>query len=508
MPQGFLPFKYLEEKKLTHMTALAGLPPYLELAFIAGMSDSIEKNLKIRSDSQGWTDTEQILALVMLNIAGGNCVDDLRIIEGDKGFTEILHKAQSHNKRRREREAMQKRWRREKTRGVPSPSAAFEYLRTFHNPGEEKKREACKAFIPSPNQHFQGLAQITTDFINFTQSRKPMTTATLDTDATLIETCKEEALYCYKGFKSYQPFNVYWAEHDLVVYSEFRDGNVPAGSGQLRVFKETLARMPASVKKIYTRSDTAGYQHDFLKFCAEGKDERFGVIEFAVGADVTSEFKKAVAEVPEQEWHPLLRRAGGKFLSTGQEWAEVGYVPSWVGHVKKSPDYRFLAIREPLRQLVLPGMDKQLTFPFPTMDFKSKGKYKMFGVVTNRTIPGDELIWWHRERCGKSEEAHSTMKSDLAGGKLPSGLFGVNAAWWAIMILAYNLNSAMKRLVLGENWVSKRMKAIRFGLINLPGRIIHRSREMIVSLTGGHTSNEILLQMRSRILSLSHDSFG
>ena len=52
MPQGFLPFKYLEEKKLTHMTALAGLPLYLELACVAGMADSIEKTLKIRAGSQ------------------------------------------------------------------------------------------------------------------------------------------------------------------------------------------------------------------------------------------------------------------------------------------------------------------------------------------------------------------------------------------------------------------------------------------------------------------------
>jgi hypothetical protein len=33
------------------------------------------------------------------------------------------------------------------------------------------------------------------------------------------------------------------------------------------------------------------------------------------------------------------------------------------------------------------------------------------------------VIWWLRERCGKSEEVHSAMKSDLAGGQLPSGLF-------------------------------------------------------------------------------------
>jgi hypothetical protein len=39
------------------------------------------------------------------------------------------------------------------------------------------------------------------------------------------------------------------------------------------------------------------------------------------------------------------------------------------------------------------------------------------------------------------------------------------------MILAFNLNTAMKRLVLGESWVNRRMKALRFNLINLPGRV-------------------------------------
>jgi len=42
------------------------------------------------------------------------------------------------------------------------------------------------------------------------------------------------------------------------------------------------------------------------------------------------------------------------------------------------------------------------------------------------------------------------MKEDLAGGRLPSGNFGENAAWWGITILAFNLNAAMKQLALGD----------------------------------------------------------
>jgi|GEM_PF-5344366 len=53
MTQGILPFKYYEEKKCSGMTALAGLPPYLDLAFVSGLNHSIETHLHIRDGVQG-----------------------------------------------------------------------------------------------------------------------------------------------------------------------------------------------------------------------------------------------------------------------------------------------------------------------------------------------------------------------------------------------------------------------------------------------------------------------
>ena len=69
MAQGVLPFKYEEGKKDTGMTALAGLPIYLDLASVMGINESIEKHLHIKQ--QGWTDKQIILSLILLNLAGG-----------------------------------------------------------------------------------------------------------------------------------------------------------------------------------------------------------------------------------------------------------------------------------------------------------------------------------------------------------------------------------------------------------------------------------------------------
>ena len=482
------------------MTALAGLPPYLELAVVSGLTDSVRRHLHVCSDQeQGWTDVQVIMALALLNVTGGNSVDDLRILEGDEGFVKVLRRVELHGLRRKERREQERRWRKERKRAVPSQSVVFRYLGAFDNTTEEAKRVVGHAFIPAPDGHLQALGRVNEDFLRFAQQKSPQYQATLEQDATLVERSKQEALFSYQGCKAYQPLTTRWVEQDMVVNSEFRDGNVPAGYENLRVFQHALAVLPDGVVKVYYRSDTAAYQRDLLSYCAEGKNKRFGVIEFAIGVDVTPEFKHAVAEVAEREWHQLEREVDGQRVPTGQEWSEVCFVPNWTAQHKDGPTYRFLAIRELLQQAEIPGLEAQL--PFPSMTFGER-RYKLFGLVTNRDLPGDKLIWWARERCGKGEEMHKIMKEDLAGGHLPSARFGANAAWWGIMVLAFNLNSLMKRLVLPKGWAPKRLKAIQFGFINLAGRVVSRARQLIIRLSGGHPTYELLMEVRRRLRSL------
>ena len=499
MAQGVLPFKYEAEKQTTGMTALAGLPAYLDLAKVIGVSESIGKHLRVRRGGQGWTDSQMVLSIVLLNLAGGDCVEDIKVLEADDGFCEVLKKAELHGLKRKVRRELLRRWRKERSRVTPSPSAIFRYLEKFHDCSQDKYRQAGKAFIAEANEHLQGLAAVNKDVVGFVNLHHVQETATLDMDATLVGTNKSDSLFCYKGYKSYQPLNTWWAEQEMMLHTEFRDGNVPAGFEQLRVLKEALGCLPEGVESVRLRSDTAGYQHKLLKYCAMGSNERFGVIEFAIGCDVTAEFKKAVAAVQESEWKPIYKEVRGKKEPSGVEWAEVCFVPNAIGHSNKGPEYRYLAKREVMvEQQELSGMGQQISLPFPTIEVKGK-RYKVFGIVTNMDWHGEELIHWHHQRCGKSEEAHSVMKEDLAGGKLPSNDFGENAAWWWMMILAMNLNGIMKKLVLGKGWEPKRMKAIRYWLIKLPGRVVNRSRSLIIRLTGKHPSLEILMEARRKI---------
>ncbi len=272
---------------------------------------------------------------------------------------------------------------------------------------------------------------------------------------------------------------------------------MPAGHQQKRVLEEAIEQLPPGVEEVRLRSDSAGYQHELMKFCQKN-DSRFGRIEFSISCDVTAEFKRAVAEVKAGDWKPLMRVRDGEAERTDREWAEVCFAPGKMATSRNAPTYRYLATRELMNQPPLPGMDLQLSLPFPTMQM-SKQQYKVFGIVTNRDLEGNELINWHNQRCGKSEEAHSVMKADLAGGHLPSGDFGENAAWWSIMVLAFNLDVIMKKLVLGQSWATKRLKATRFHLINLPGRVINHARGLIIRISHDHPSFGLFLTARSQI---------
>lgn len=501
LAQGALPFQYVEDPKSNGATSLGGLPVYAELGLAAGLRDSVTRHVAARGPGgQGWTDAEVVVATVLLNLAGGEAVDDFDAIEADDGFALVMRRTEWHGLPRDERRELERRWRRSRERAVPSPSAVFRYLELFHDDEQETKRQAGKAFIPQPKASLTGLGRVNADMVAFAQRVAPQAVATLDMDATLVPTHKRSALFCYKGFRAYQPLNTWWAEHGLVLHSEFRDGNVPAGHEQLRVFKDALAWLPPGVKRVCLRSDTAGYQVELMKYCAEGLNEKLGVIEFAISADVTQEFKKAVAELPTAAWKRLQRRDGKGADPSGHEWAEVVYVPNWAGHSKNGPAYRFVAIREPIRQFDLPGVAEEQQLPFPTMEFAG-GRHKLFGVVTNRDISGDDLIHWHRDRCGKSEEAHAVMKDDLAGGQLPSGKFGANAAWWAMMLIAFNLNVIMKKHALGGPWAERRMKAVRFGFIRLAGWVVDHARQLQIRVNAGHPALRWLARARRKILS-------
>ena len=100
MAQGLLPFQYEVEKKQGGMTALGGLPLYLDLAHSLGLRRLIAEHVQARQGDQGWTDDQVILSLIYVNLAGGDCVDDVRVLEADEGFCQVVGEVEFYGRTR------------------------------------------------------------------------------------------------------------------------------------------------------------------------------------------------------------------------------------------------------------------------------------------------------------------------------------------------------------------------------------------------------------------------
>lgn len=100
---------------------------------------------------------------------------------------------------------------------------------------------------------------------------------------------------------------------------------------------------------------------------------------------------------------------------------------------------------------------------------------------------------------------HDVVKNEVGGGVLPSKYFGANAAWLRWVVIAHNVLTALRRLVLPAELATARPKRLRFLIFNVPGKLVHHARRLILRLAA--TSERIatyreslqLLPLKTRV---------
>ena len=484
MPHFTLPFKYEEEPKNSGLTGLAGLPLYLELLHRLNIPAIMRKNLDFGAhENTAWNNSDIALSLILLNLSGGNHVEDLRILQNDAGFCQIFEKVGTFGLKKLERKKVRKNRQQQGSGALPSRSAVFRFLKQDRSESLGMRGRG-KAYIPDVGKVSQQLGECNKALLHALDYNKPCNTITLDLDATLIETHKADSLYSYKGYTAYQPVNVWWDEQQVMVHTQFRDGNVPASFALRSVLEEAVSCLPkGSGKPVFLRSDSAGYDIELLKYCDDNS------IGFAVGCPVSPSVRDSIKSVPKNSWMPLDRY---------REYAEICHVPSSLSTSKRGYEFRYVAVRELLReQCVLPGMpEKEHCFPVEQL---AGVRYKIQTIVTNRDVVGDALVRWYWKRCGHSEGAHAVLKNELSGGVFPCNHFHANAIWWWLAVIAHNIHSMFKRLCCDESWWSSRLKRIRFHIVNIPGRILERGRQLYIRLTAGHQAYALYESIRRSI---------
>jgi hypothetical protein len=403
-----------------------------------GIPDLVEDLLRLRKRSRGFTEGQLIESAVLLQTVGGDSPEDIRLLGNDA----CLERGLGYT--------------------PPKATALRDFLEMFHDEELElmrPPRTEQKSFIfPSapPLAALQELQAHTVRRIahRYHRQGQAQQIATIDQDATIIESHKRSALPHYEGGRGYQPMVAVWAEADLVVADEFRDGNVPARQEPLTCARMAFAALPEDVRERYFRGDSACHERELLAWLAhpDRMEEKGGPIGFAISALMSDGLREALQGIPEREWKTFDTERDG----TLRQWAEVPFVPANRYEQKDSRPLRYVGLRllKPQGVLFADGSDRH-----------------HHAIITNRDLRGDKLINWHREKAGTVEHVHDEVKNELGGGHMPSQRFGVNAAWFKLALLSYNIASAIKGLCFNPEERTVRFKKYRLLLVHLSGRM-------------------------------------
>jgi len=447
--QGILPF-VIEQAKRDDITARAGLPLVVETMRALGLDEVATKELGHPKRQRGFAPEQKLEAIVTLIAAGGDRMEDVRILSEDKGIEKLLGAP------------------------LPSPDALLDFIRTFHDPQcfQERPPEK-KAWVPPESEGLQALDAVNRELIARGAERS-VTQATIDHDGTIIEAHKREATVAYEGTRGFQPLVAVWAEQQLIVSEEFRDGNVAGGEDPLSSVRRAFANLPPWVVERRFRADSAAYYTPLLKYLVREK------IGFAISADMTRELRACCTAVAEQHWGVLEEREGERV-----DLAEVEFTPGdWP---RDARPLRYIALRFTPRQQEL---------------FESKG-VSYHAVVSNRDeLEAAAIVRWHRQKAGTIEHVHRVLKDELGAGVLPSARFGANAAWFRINALTFNVLTVLKRRALPERFREARPKRLRYELFTLPGElVVHQSRLSVRVPLGDERLREIV-EARGRLLAM------
>ena len=158
------------------LTAWGGIPLAVQALRSLGVPASVRRHISIKQRDRGYDEATMVESFVVLNALGGECLDDFQHLREDGGLKQML----GHE--------------------IASPEAARQFLNQFH---AEEKIEAAKqrrgpeqiAFIPEESDGLAGLGQVNQELVQELGRRCPeQRIATVDQDATIIESHKQQAL--------------------------------------------------------------------------------------------------------------------------------------------------------------------------------------------------------------------------------------------------------------------------------------------------------------------------
>lgn len=285
------------EKSSHYLTSFAGLPLLAELAHQSGLIKRLDAIPGLWQRDGRYSTSDYVMGLAMTLIAGGEGLDDTRLLRSDPGLNQLTFPA------------------------MPAANTFGEFLRRFDHRSLYRLGEAVAK---------QAVGNIS--------GNGPLT---LDIDSSLIESNKDEAKKTYKGFDGYNPVLAWLAEPNVFLGGVFRDGNASPQTHLKSLVKYCRAHLPQDTA-LRLRSDSAGYRLDLMDYCRRHK------MGFTITADLDAAVRETIEAIPKKAWQ-LILRGDDQFLL-----AETIHVPGAAGdNAYKLPAFRLVVTQRLTGQLEL-----------------------------------------------------------------------------------------------------------------------------------------------------------
>jgi len=253
------------------ITAHAGLVLVRELASRLGLAGLLDR-VTVKERRRGYSPAQAILALCETLIAGGECLDDVALLRGDRA-QELL-----------------------RGHGLPDPTTLGRFLRRF-----------TLGHLGQLNRALERLFARVHPLIGRGGA------VTLDLDASYVAThgpvgSRQGARGTYAGKVAWHPLLCFVGETGEWLHAKLRSGHAAASTGAKCFLVECLRRLPAGAS-VFLRADEGFFGQGFL---AELERRQ---ITYAIGAPLLASVRTRISEVAEAEWHSSSYRPGSEVCS-------------------------------------------------------------------------------------------------------------------------------------------------------------------------------------------------
>lgn len=435
-----------------NLTAYGGLLPVATMLEKLGFQQLIEETLTIKRQTRAMPVFRFILGMILACYIGFSRLHHLRFLKREPMLIGILHVAE-----------------------LPPQCTFWRFLASLHL-GIARQLLTVQARM---RERVWAAANV------------QLATLTVDTDTT-VHTLFGQQMGARKGYnpkhkgkKSFQPILSFIAETREYAAGALRTGDRPDGR-EIAAHLDTVEKsLPTGVKRVYARADSGFYCREAIA-AYENKHWSYIV--------VARKTARLVDELQAADWKPSPK-------TDADEQCEFLYQPDGWDHAR-----RFLALR-----YAKPEKSTDAEKPEQYQLFDTPGYiYRVF--VTNLDGSLDLLVWFYNQRAG-AENLIKEANNDAGLAAHPSNRWIMNANWFQIAMLAYNLNCWLQLFHREEYATIETMKhttlaTARLRFLFLAARIWRHAGRVGVSYSDHYQEKGLFQRLMERLRQVARGPNG